>query len=89
MESQTCWRGRGPRSTVFHKAENAGGLWSAVPQHNQRSCPKDTKHKELELRGKSIWTPGYGCDEYLSGTEAAGLNERVRGELESEKRVKR
>lgn len=26
-------------------------LGSAVPQHIQRSCPKDTKPKELELRG--------------------------------------
>ena len=26
-------------------------LGSVVPQHIQRSCPKDTKPKELELRG--------------------------------------
>lgn len=69
--------GQGVKGHSALQGRKCRRLESAVSQNTQRSCPKHTKHKELELRGKSIWTPGYECDEYLSGTEAAGLNEVV------------
>lgn len=45
-----CWTGRGHKSTVFLKAENAGDLDLQSHNTSKGTFPRDTKHMEPELR---------------------------------------